>query len=68
MERMFTLKPEELTPQLIDHIFENLNLEKLDDWNQKFVESARQWWKRKKKLSDKQKKRLGELWEAQISE
>jgi len=62
------MKPEELTPQLIDHIFENLNLEKLDDWNQKFVESARQWWKRKKKLSDKQKKRLGELWEAQISE
>ena len=62
------MKLEEVTPQLIDHIFVNLNLDRLDEWNQKFVESAKAWWKKNRKLSDKQKKRLGELWEGQLHE
>lgn len=62
------MKLEEITPQLIDHIFANLNLDRLDEWNAKFVESAKAWWQKNKKLSDKQKKRLGELWEAQLHE
>lgn len=62
------MKLEEMTPELVDHIFENLNLDRLDDWNRDFVASAKQWWQKKRKLSDKQRKRLGELWETQISE
>lgn len=62
------MKTEDVTPQLIDHIFAKLNTERLDDWNKDFVESARKWWQKNRKLSDKQKKRLGELWEVQLKE
>lgn len=62
------MKTEDVTPQLIDHIFAKLNTERLDDWNKDFVESARKWWQKNRKLSDKQKKRLGELWEFQLKE
>lgn len=62
------MKTEDVTPQLIDHIFAKLNTERLDDWNKDFVESARKWWQKNRKLSDKQKKRLGELWELQLKE
>jgi hypothetical protein len=38
---------------------------KLGEWEQGFVKSVKEWWKKNKRLSDKQKKRLGELWEKQ---
>lgn len=62
------MKIEEVTPQLIDHIFENLNMEHLDEWNLKFIESVKTWWKKNRKLSDKQKTRLGQLWEKQLKD
>jgi hypothetical protein len=61
------MKLEEITPKLLDHIFTNLDTSKLDAWNQDFVASTKSWWKDKKKLSDKQKKRLADLWEKQLS-
>lgn len=60
------MKLEEMTDKLITHIFANLDTSKLDEWNQKFIVSTKTWWAAKKKLSDKQRKRLGELWEAQL--
>ena len=65
MGRMFKMKPEELTDRMIDQIFENMDETKLDDWSKGFVKSTGTWWKQKRKLSDKQKKRLNELWRKQ---
>jgi hypothetical protein len=53
----------ELTDEDVDLIFENLDEAKLDDWSKGFVKSTRTWWKQRRKLSDKQRKRLNELWE-----
>ena len=64
MGGMFKMK-KELTDEDVDLIFENLDEAKLDDWEKGFVKSTKTWWKQKRKLSDKQKKRLNELWEHQ---
>ena len=60
------MKPEDMTEQVIDKILEGINDFKLEDeWEKDFINSIREWWKKKRKLSDKQKRRLLEIWEAQ---
>jgi len=49
----------------ITQILDNLDTTKLSEWEQGFVKSVKEWWKKNKRLSDKQKKRLSELWESQ---
>ena len=56
---------QELTDRMIDQIFEGLDESKLSEWEQGFVKSTKSWWTQKRKLSDKQRKRLGELWSKQ---
>ena len=58
-------KPQELTDSAINQILDNLDESKLSDWEKGFVKSVREWWKRRKKLSDKQKDRLAEMWRKQ---
>jgi hypothetical protein len=60
------MKLSEVTDKLLDHIFAHLDVKNLDEWNSKFFESTRTWWKAKRKLSDKQKTRLADLWEKQL--
>lgn len=55
----------ELTDGMVDQILEGLDETKLGEWEKGFVTSVRSWWKQRRKLSDKQKKRLNELWEKQ---
>ncbi len=62
------MKLEELNERMIDHIFKNVDTSKLDAWNQKFIESTKTWWSAKRKLSDKQRTRLGQIWEKQIAD
>jgi len=60
------MKPEDMTEQVIDQMLEGINDFKLeDDWEKDFLNSIREWWKKKRKLSDKQKRRLFEIWEGQ---
>jgi Zn-dependent M32 family carboxypeptidase len=54
---------EAMTNELIDHILSNIESENLTEWEKGFVENVRSYWKRNKKLSDKQQKRLREVWE-----
>jgi hypothetical protein len=59
------MKPTELTDSMIDQILEGLDESKLGEWEQGFIKSVRTWWTQNRKLSDKQKKRLDELWRRQ---
>jgi hypothetical protein len=60
------MKPEEMTEQVIDQMLGGINDFKLeDDWERDFLNSIREWWKKKRMLSEKQKRRLLEIWEAQ---
>lgn len=52
----------ELSDADIDLIFENLDETKLSEWEQGFFKSTKTWWTQRRKLSEKQKKRLSELW------
>jgi pullulanase/glycogen debranching enzyme len=58
---------QELTDSAINQILDNIDDSKLSEWEKEFVTSVRAYWKKNKKLSDKQKKRLSELWEKQHS-
>ena len=58
---------QELTDSAITQILENIDDSKLSEWEKEFVASVKTYWKKNKKLSDKQRKRLGELWEKQHS-
>lgn len=55
-------KAEPITDQLIDEIFAGVDESKVSKWEFDFLNSTRTWWKQNRKLSDKQKKRLSELW------
>jgi len=54
---------EAMTNELIEHILSNIEHENLTEWEKDFVKSVTAYWKRNKKLSDKQQKRLREVWE-----
>lgn len=59
------MKPQAMTDAAISQILDNLDDSKLSDWEKGFVTSVKTQWARKKKLSEKQSKRLGEIWEKQ---
>lgn len=54
---------EELTDKKIDVILAGLDPLKLGKWESEFLASVKEWWGKRRKLSDKQKQRLGEMWE-----
>jgi hypothetical protein len=56
---------EQLSPEMIDHILGNLDGSKLTEWEVGFIRSVKPYWKRYRRLSEKQSKRLKEIWEDQ---
>jgi hypothetical protein len=58
-------KPVPLSDPMIDQIVNNLDVSKLSEWEQGFVTSVKTWWAKNRRLSDKQKARLAELWSQQ---
>lgn len=56
---------EPITDDLIDRIYRELDASKVTDWEASFIKSTREWWVKRRKLSDKQKSRLAELWRKQ---
>lgn len=56
---------EELTASAIDYIIANMDSDRLTDWEKQFFESISDQWERNRRLSDKQKLRLGEIWDGQ---
>jgi hypothetical protein len=59
------MKSIQLSDQMIDQIVNNLDERNLSEWETGFFISVKTWWKKNRKLSDKQKNRLAELWSAQ---
>ena len=59
------MKLEELTDSAIDFILDGMNTDKLSNWEKGFIESVSDQWYRIKKLSDKQKEVLGNIWDKQ---
>src|SRR5690348_17238782 len=59
------VKQEELTDQAIDYILEGINIDRLSDWEQSFVESISDQWTRNRRLTDRQKEVLGNIWDKQ---
>ena len=55
----------ELSDADVDLILDGLDESKLGEWEKGFVSSVKTYWQKNKKLSDKQKKRLIELWNKQ---
>jgi hypothetical protein len=55
----------ELTDANINQILDHLDDSKLGEWEKGFLISIRTQWKKNRKLSEKQSKRLGEIWERQ---
>ncbi len=54
---------EAMTAELIDHILTNIGQDNLTEWEKDFVDNVRSYWKRHHTLSEKQQKRLREVWE-----
>ena len=59
------MKAQAMTDSAISQILENLDGSKLSEWEKGFFTSVKTQWEKKKKLSEKQSKRLGEMWEKQ---
>jgi len=59
------LKSEELTESAIDYIFDNVEHRRLSPWELSFVESINDQWIRNRRLSDRQKEILGQIWDKQ---
>jgi len=57
------MKLEELTPEAIDHIYANVDTDRLTAWQKSFIESTSDQWTRRRWLSDRQKEILGEIWD-----
>jgi len=52
-----------MSPELVEHVLQNINEVGLSEWELKFVKNVRLYWKRHRELSEKQMKRLREIWE-----
>jgi hypothetical protein len=60
------MKPsEQVTAEQIDKLLRGIDPSKLGDWEQKFVTSVREYWGKSRRLSEKQSKRLVEIWKRQ---
>lgn len=59
------MNAEELTDKAIDYILDGIQTERLSDWERNFIESVDDQWTRNRKLSDRQKEVLGQIWDKQ---
>ena len=59
------MEPSELTDKAIDYILDGIQTERLSDWERNFVESVSDQWIRNRRLSDRQKEILGNIWDKQ---
>lgn len=59
------MRLEELTDKAIDYIMDGMLTDHLSDWEKNFFESVSEQWTRNRKLSDKQKEILGNIWDKQ---
>jgi hypothetical protein len=59
------MKDEELDAKAIDFICENMNTDFLNDWERTFFESVSEQWSKHKRLSEKQREILGNIWDKQ---
>jgi hypothetical protein len=57
----------ELTDEAIDHILFTIELASLSEWEIDFIESVANQWERSRFLSEKQKLKLGQIWDKQPS-
>lgn len=56
---------DELTDSSIDYIISGMNTDYLTNWERQFFESVSDQWSRNRRLSDKQKLVLGDIWDKQ---
>lgn len=57
------MRPEDMSDSVIEQALRGIDDNKLNDpWEKDFMKSIRAYWKKHHKLSDKQKRRLGEIW------
>lgn len=59
------MTPDEMTDEAVDYIFASYEPARLSKWELSFVESVEDQWKRNRRLSDRQKEVLGNIWEKQ---
>ena len=59
------MRPEELTDSAVDYIMDGMVIDHLSDWERNFFESVSEQWARNRRLSDKQKEILGDIWDKQ---
>ena len=59
------MKSEELTDKAVDFIIDGMNTDFLSEWENGFFESVSEQWQRARRLSEKQKEILGNIWDKQ---
>ena len=59
------MKLEEMTDKAIDYIVNHTDTSLLDDWERDFFAKVSGDWALRRALSDKQKMKLGEIWDQQ---
>lgn len=59
------MKPEELDDNAIDYILENMELVRLNQWEESFYDSVKDQWDRNRRMSERQKEILGKIWDKQ---
>ena len=59
------MKLEELTDKAIDYILGAIDTDRLSQWENSFIESISDQWTRNRRLSDRQKEVLGNIWDRQ---
>lgn len=60
-----TMTPDELTDDVIDYIFANVDEDDVSTWELNFIHSTADQWERQRWLSDRQKEILGQIWDKQ---
>ena len=59
------MRQEELIDKAIDYMLGAIELDRLSVWEQSFVESISDQWTRDRRLSERQKEVLGNIWDKQ---
>ena len=55
----------EMDDKAICYIFEHADVERMYKWEKSFFESVEDQWMRNRRLSDRQKEVLGQIWDKQ---
>ena len=56
---------DELTDSAVDYIINNIDEDALGEWEQAFFRSVADRWQATRQLSEKQRLKLGEVWDRQ---